>query len=95
MVEIADLTDVEAAHLLSKLSKIIVLATAVVENHQDRDGTGLVAAHKIYSLARDCRDLLTFDAVSRETMRKLLATTQMPVVYGLEFNQRVIDLVRN
>lgn len=64
MNAIADLSDDDSEQLMNKLAAILNLAGKMA-----RDGNPL--AHEIYVSARDARDLLTFDAVSRETLRRI------------------------
>jgi hypothetical protein len=61
---LGDLEDHEAQLLLKKLLEIIDISTLMAQQ-------GDAGAHKIYALARDCKDLMMFDAVSRKTMQQL------------------------
>ncbi len=63
--DVSDLDNSEAHQLWCKLSEILQLSDTMAT-----EGEG-ARAHRIYKLARDCRDLLVFDQQSRDVMRKL------------------------
>lgn len=87
MPDLSDLNEFEFLQLANKLEGIIQLASESAQ-------MGNPNAHIIYVMARDCRDLIIFDAVSRETMRKLIQNP-FPTVDGLQFNQAVIDEINS
>lgn len=86
MPDLSDLNEIEFQQLANKLEGIIQLASESAQ-------MGNPNAHTIYVMARDCRDLIMFDAVSRETVRKLVQNP-FPMVDGLQFNQRVMDEIK-
>jgi hypothetical protein len=59
--------DGDASGILRNLQRIMAIS-----NREAISGNG--PAHEIYQLARDCRDAMLFDQVSRETLRKLGAS---------------------
>ena len=81
-----DLGDTDASKLAGLINEIMSLACESASH-------GSASSHRIYVLARDARDLLVFDAQSRETMRKLSVPTR-PVVQGLEISAAVEEWVR-
>ncbi len=83
--DVSDLDNSEAHQLWCKLSEILQLSdTMATEGDNAR-------AHRIYKLARDCRDLLVFDQQSRDVMRKLT----VPESYaGYELTDTVKALVK-
>jgi hypothetical protein len=81
--DLDDLDDLEASKLASLITRIMKLAG-------ESASCGSATSHQIYVLARDARDLLVFDAQSRDTMRKL----SVPVVQGLEISPAVEEFVR-
>jgi bifunctional N-acetylglucosamine-1-phosphate-uridyltransferase/glucosamine-1-phosphate-acetyltransferase GlmU-like protein len=82
---VQDLTDDESQQLWTKLNEVIHLSDQMASNESDH------RAHRIYKLARDCRDLLVFDQHSREVMRKL---TQQESYGGLVLTDTVKTLAR-
>jgi len=87
MPDLSDFNEIEFQQLANKLEGIIQLASESAQ-------MGNPNAHTIYVMARDCRDLIMFTAVSRETMRKLVENP-FPIVDGLRFNQTVIDEINS
>ena len=81
-----DLSDNEADQLWTKLNEIIKLSDTIAGDE------GNALGHRIYRLARDCRDLLVFDQQSREVMRKL---TQQEQYAGMILNEAVKALAKN
>lgn len=85
---LGDLEDSEAQLLLRKILEIIDISNSSAEQ-------GDASAHKIYAIARDCRDLMTFDAVSRKTMQQLTANLAAIVeVDGIEIPPVAIDWIK-
>lgn len=82
-----DLNDTDAQRLWRNISQIIKLADESAEH-----GSGV--NHRIYTLARDCRDLLLMDQTSRETLRRLLNDNGSESVLGLDFPLKVQKLAR-
>lgn len=81
MTQVSDLSESEAQQLMSKLQQIIDISNAQAKS-------GMNQSHEIYSLARDCRDLITFDAVSREMVQKL-CQSDLTVVLGQAISNQV------
>lgn len=81
MTQVSDLSESEAQQLMSKLQQIIDISNAQAKS-------GMNQSHEIYSLARDCRDLITFDAVSREMVQKL-SQSDLTVVLGQAISNQV------
>jgi len=81
----ADLNDDESQQLWSKLNEVVQLSDQIASSEADH------RAHRIYKLARDCRDLLVFDQQSREVMRKL---THQDTYAGLVLNENVKSLAK-
>ncbi len=81
-----DLDDQDASKLASLITNIMKLAG------QSASG-GSVIGHEIYVMARDARDLLVFDAQSRETMRKLMILDR-PVSLGLTISPAVEEFAK-
>jgi hypothetical protein len=81
----ADLSDNEADQLWTKLNEIIKLSDTIAGDE------GNALGHRIYRLARDCRDLLVFDQQSREVMRKL---TQQETYAGVVLTDTVKALAK-
>jgi hypothetical protein len=81
-----DLDDTDASKLAGLINKIMSLACESASH-------GSASSHQIYVMARDARDLLLFDAQSRETMQKL-ATPMRPIVQGLEISLAVEDYLK-
>ena len=82
---VSDLNDSEADQLCRKLTEILELSDLMAT-----EGEG-ARAHRIYKLARDCRDLLVFDQQSRDVMRKLT----VPESYaGYELSDTVKALIK-
>ncbi len=83
--DVSDLDNSEAHQLWCKLSEILQLSDTMAT-----EGEG-ARAHRIYKLARDCRDLLMFDQQSRDVMRKLI----VPESYaGYELSDTVKALIK-
>ena len=74
--------------VLRNLQKIINISDALT-----RDGTR--DAHTIYVLARDARDAMMFDAVTREVQARLVDTVNQTVFRGHFISQTVMDHIRN
>lgn len=72
MQELDDLSKSEAEQLRKKLQQIIDLSDAQAKS-------GVFQSHEIYVLARDCRELLVFDSMSREMMAKLSQPEQVVI----------------
>jgi hypothetical protein len=81
-----DLSDSEAASLWHNINRIIELSS-------ESAAAGSGVCHQIYQLARDSRDLLLFDQVSRETFRRL--SDDNDKIMGLRFPESVKILARN
>lgn len=86
-INIEQLEDKDSQLLWQNLHKIMELSDRVC---QEAAGDSHRLCHDIYRLARDCRDLLVFDQVSRETMAKLTAVDKYA---GLQLDIVVKDLV--
>ena len=85
---LGDLEDNEAQLLLKKILEIMNISNVIAEQ-------GDASAHKIYALARDCRDLMTFDAVSRKTMQQLTHDLVARVeVDGIEIPPAALDWIK-
>jgi len=85
---LGDLEDNEAQLLLKKILEIMNISNVIAEQ-------GDASAHKIYALARDCRDLMTFDAVSRKTMQQLTDNLVAIVeVDGIEIPPIALDWIK-
>lgn len=85
---LGDLEDNEAQLLLKKILEIMNISNVIAEQ-------GDALAHKIYALARDCRDLMTFDAVSRKTMQQLTDNLVAIVeVDGIEIPPIALDWIK-
>ena len=82
-----DLNDTDAQRLWGNISEIIKLA-------DESAAHGSAASHRIYTLARDCRDLLLMDQTSRETLRRLLNDNSSVSVMGLDFPLKVQKLAQ-
>jgi ribosomal protein L7/L12 len=82
----SDLNDSEASVLWNNLIQIMAISNDMAER-----GVSNSQAHKIYVLARDCRDLLAFDQQSRQVIKNL--THSDPVVNGLPLSETVRDFV--
>ena len=82
---LSDLNDNDAGAVLKILQRIITIS-----NHDAMSGNG--KAHEIYQLARDARDLMTFDQISRETLRRLGASAQE--FQGVTISDRVVKHIR-
>ena len=87
-VNIEQIDDKDSQLLWQNLHKIMELSDRVC---QEAGGDSHRLCHDIYRLARDCRDLLVFDQVSRDTMATLTAVDRYA---GLELDIVVKDLVR-
>jgi hypothetical protein len=83
-----DLEDTDSRRVWSNIIQIMQLAS-------DSAAGGSGTSHRIYTLARDCRDLLLFDQNSRETMRRLLVNPGTVTVMGLDFPVKVQDWARD
>jgi ribosomal protein L7/L12 len=83
---LSDLNDNDAGTVLKILQRIITIS-----NHDAMSGNG--KAHEIYQLARDARDLMMFDQISRETLRRLGASTQE--FQGVAISDRVVKHIRD
>jgi ribosomal protein L7/L12 len=83
---LSDLGDIEVSKLASNLSQIVALAEKIVAN-------GTVAGFEIYRLARDTRELLVFDRISRDTLAKLSAP-QCEVFKGYTISPVALDYIR-
>ena len=59
-----DLADNEAHTMMKNLGEIMRIA-------DDMARKGVTGAHEVYVIARDSFDMLRYDAVSRDTVRKL------------------------
>jgi len=88
MSNLNDLDDQDASKLVDKLKQILAISTDAAEK-----GSG--SHHMIYRLARDCLDMLVFDQVSREMVRKMTHGSADPVVMGYIIPQDVQDLIRS
>jgi hypothetical protein len=64
------LNDTDALALFNNIQRIVQLSDRLCATHSDAGG------HEIYKLARDCRDLLVFDQVSRDLVHKLTEQDQ-------------------
>jgi hypothetical protein len=88
MTDLSDLNDQDFRKLANNLEQIINLSNRFM--HAEHPSAMHYTMHQIYVLARDCRDLIMFDALSRETMHRLVQNP-FPIVNGLQFNQAVIS----
>lgn len=86
MQNIADMTDADSQALLNVISSIMNKA-------DDGASAGNSECYSIYKLARDARDILTFDAVSRDVLAKLGAAPD-PIVRGLRMSSDVLTEIR-
>lgn len=86
MQELSDLNNSEARELLTKIQQIMRLS-------HEQAKTGVYASHEVYCLARDCKDLLMFDATSREMIAKLSQSDQT-VVMGHVVSDAVKQFVK-
>jgi hypothetical protein len=82
---VQDLSDDESQQLWSKLNEVVDLSDQIASSESNH------RAHRIYKLARDCRDLLMFDQQSRDIMRKL---THQDTYAGLTLNDTVKALAK-
>jgi hypothetical protein len=85
---VGDLDNNEADMLWSKIGRIISLGDDMA-----RDGNA--RGHEIYVLARDCRDLLTFDQASREVMRRLVSDDPRNMALGIPISSQVQTFLRD
>lgn len=85
-VSLTNLEDHEAQELAAKIQQIIDLSSSMASN-------GDAQAHNLYGLARDCRDLLMFDALSRQAIKQL-AYDHKIMVNGIEIPQTAIAFIR-
>ena len=85
MQELSDLNNSEARQLLTKIQQIMHMS-------HEQAKTGVYASHEVYCLARDCKDLLMFDATSRDMVAKLSQSDQT-VVMGQPISDAVKDFV--
>jgi len=65
MNELGELTVLETKDIVRGLNQIITVSDSLAMS-------GVQGAHEIYRLARDIRETVAFDAVSREALRKLI-----------------------
>ena len=86
MQNIADMNDADSQALLNVISSIMNKA-------DDGASAGSRECYSIYKLARDARDILTFDAVSRDVLAKLGAAPD-PIVRGLRMSSDVLTEIR-
>ena len=86
MQNIADMNDADSQALLNVISSIMNKA-------DDGASAGNRECYSIYKLARDARDILTFDAVSRDVLAKLGAVPD-PIVRGLRMSSDVLTEIR-
>ena len=64
MTDLSDLNDQDFRKLANNLEQIINLSNESM--HAGHPSAMHYAMHQIYVLARDCRDLIMFEALSRE-----------------------------
>ena len=86
MQNIADMNDADSQALLNVISSIMNKA-------DDGASAGSSECYSIYKLARDARDILTFDAVSRDVLAKLGAVPDL-IVRGLRMSPGVLTEIR-
>jgi hypothetical protein len=84
-MNLSDLGNEDAALVIRNLQKILDIS------HREAAG-GNGSAHSIYQLARDARDVMLMDQISRETLRRLGATTQE--FQGVTISDRVVKHIR-
>lgn len=80
---LADLTDDDARTVLNSLRDIILLSSEIAV-------TGNGNGHKIYQLARDARDAMLFDQISRDTIRRLSKGSGV-VINGVVISDEVME----
>lgn len=85
-VSLANLEDHEAHELAAKIQQIIDLSNIMASNGDSQ-------AHNLYCLARDCKDLLMFDALSRQAIKQLTYDHKI-MVNGIEIPQTAIAFIR-
>jgi len=85
-VSLGNLEDHEAQELAAKIQQLIDLSSRMASN-------GDANAHNLYCLARDCRDLLMFDAMSRQAIKQLTYDHKV-MVDGIEIPQTAIAFIR-
>jgi len=81
-----DLNNSDAHKLWQNLNRIMTMS------HQGA-ARGDSAHHEIYVLARDCRDMLQFDQVSRDVQARLMQTHD--TVHGVHISTTVQAYARN
>ena len=87
-------TEIDTETLIKKINAIMGKVTQLIHNDLQIDKyKPLRELHDIYTTARDCRDMLTFDAVSRDLIRKL-SSSQIYNICGLNIDEESINHVR-
>lgn len=84
--DLGNLPDTDFSRLTNIVCEIVGISHGMARNGDPR-------AHEIYALARDARDLLLLDEVSRETLRRLTGNDR-PSVYGVVISREVEDYVK-
>jgi len=88
-------TEINTELLIKKINTIMANLNGLIHRDFRTDTAGTVAEmHDLYMLARDCRDMLTFDAVSRDVMRKLAGDTEYSVCGGFKISHTALNDVR-
>ena len=85
MQNLENMEDTEAQTLLNLINQIMRISEAETDH-------GNQECFAIYKMARDARDLMMFDTLSRETMRKL--SNPEIIANGLVINAAVIEYIR-
>ena len=90
---IPDLTDGDAALVVQSLMDIMKLADQLSRNSALNLEANLAKAHEIYVRARDARDAMLFDQVTRETVARLSSGTSV-VAHGMRLSEQVVGFLR-
>jgi ribosomal protein L7/L12 len=86
MNSLHDLTEGDAGTLVRMLNQIIEIA--------DEQATqGIAGGYQLYKIARDAREIMMWDNISRETMRKLSSSVEM--FDGYEVTATALGYMRN
>lgn len=86
----SEITDDEMSKVLIFVNKILSKSEDMFLDHNNKNiSPGILAsAHEIYTLARDCRDILTWEQASKDVVKSLLDYEDI-VVMGFRITKSI------
>jgi uncharacterized protein YjgD (DUF1641 family) len=84
-------TEINTENLVKKINAIMDNLTQLIHNDLQVDKSKMLRElHDIYTTARDCRDMLTFDAVNKDVNREL-SSNSVYNICGIDIDDESMD----